>query len=624
MLADLNDADDTVGVLGTTVGTTVTKELTTIRIAQSAGITNPATAGQYPITISDDPDGAGDDAVDAQNVADVIREIKVSPTSGGGGADVTVTGTGFGGESATVFIDTTPEVAADPDDDEGMPKSYESNNAYDPDDDTNLGTVDITNGKFTLVTDGIVRPSDDDSVGELYINAIDGNNALVETDGAAKYEFKAGISVDPETASWGETITVSLADWTFGDVTHVRFGGTNKVAVKAADDAQVEAVIPSGLRTGKLKVEVFVNTSNLQSASSSVEITPLDLTISPSSVVPGQQITITGSGYEGTEEIDSVEVGTTTYTPENVSTTSGGGATVTVDVPLNVGTGDKTVSLTVGMRTGEGTITVASPSISLSPAESLIGSTVQVTGSGFAADGRILLDYGTVTSLQIGQAGADGAVNMSFEVPAGAGIGASSTVEVYVIGSPTIKADAKHSTPGPMLTTTSPVQAGGQMTISGSNFKGFSTLSDIRVGGQNVLPAPAPVTDRQGNFEVQVQVPLLGVGSHTATVADGDANRGTESFSVVATIEVTSTAPADVLASLGDRLVRVWYLERSTQVWSFYDPDPEIAALGLNMTEVRSGQNVSIIITPGEPIEFQSETLYAPGPGNGTNPISLD
>ena len=49
--------------------------------------------------------------------------------------------------------------------------------------------------------------------------------------------------------------------------------------------------------------------------------------------------------------------------------------------------------------------------------------------------------------------------------------------------------------------------------------------------------------------------------------------------------------------------------------------DPEIAALGLNMPEVRSGQNVSIIITPGEPIEFQSETtLYAPGPGNGTNP----
>ena len=78
------------------------------------------------------------------------------------------------------------------------------------------------------------------------------------------------------------------------------------------------------------------------------------------------------------------------------------------------------------------------------------------------------------------------------------------------------------------------------------------------------------------------------------------------------------TDPAEVFASLEDRLVRVWYLDRATQTWSFYDPDPEIAALGLNMESVVSGQNVSIIISPGEPIEFQGMTLY-----QGTNPIAL-
>ena len=592
-----------------------------IRISSKAGITNPNIAGLYAIGIDvkDDDDTDGNDA---QNVAKVIREIKLDPKSGASGADVTVTGTGFGGASATVFIDTTPAVeddAATTSVVEAVEKIYDvSNNAYDADDDTDLGSVSITDGKFTLVTDGIVKPDATPAPDSVYINAIDGDSALVEEGGAAKYSFKSAISVDPETASWGETVTITLSDWTAGDVTDVRFGGTRdgKVAVKEADNAEVEAVVPSGLRTGTLKVEVFVR-SALQTASGSIEITPLDLTISPSSVVPGQQITITGSGYEGTKTIDSVDVGTTTYIPADVSTTSGGGVTVTVDVPLTVGTGEKTVSLTVGERTGEGTITVASPSISLNPAESLIGSTVQVTGSGFASDGRILLDYGTVTSLQIGQAGADGAVNMSFEVPAGAGIGASSTVKVYVIGNDTINAKANHSTPGPMLTTTSPVQAGGDMTINGSNFKGFSTLSEIKVGGQNVLPAPAPVTDRQGNFEVQVQVPLLGVGSHTATVADGDANRGTESFSVVATIEVTSTAPADVFGGLGDRLVRVWYLDRETQVWSFYDPDPDVAAFN-TLTEVSSGQNVSIIISSGESVESQGMTLY-----QGTNPIAL-
>ena len=51
-----------------------------------------------------------------------------------------------------------------------------------------------------------------------------------------------------------------------------------------------------------------------------------------------------------------------------------------------------------------------------------------------------------------------------------------------------------------------------------------------------------------------------------------------------------------MFASLGDRLVRVWYLERSTQVWSFYDPDSDVAAFN-TLTEVSSGQNVSIIIS---------------------------
>jgi hypothetical protein len=595
-------------------------EFNTIRISNKAGITNPNIAGLYAIGIDvkDDLDEEGDDA---QNVAKVIREIKVDPKSGASGADVTVTGTGFGGASATVFIDTTPAVEdkSDTTVDESADKTYASDDKYDAEDDTNLGSVSITDGKFTLVTDGIVEPDVTPPVGSVYINAIDGNSALVEEGGAAKYSFKASISVDPETASWGETVTITLSDWPSGDnVTHVRFGGTRdgKVAVEAADDEEVEVNVPSGLRTGTLKVEVFVG-SALRTATSTIEITPLDLTISPSSVVPGQQITITGSGFEGTKAITSVEVGTTTYTAAEQSTTSGGGATVTVDVPLDVGIGETTVKLTVLERTGEGTITVPKPSISLSPVESLIGSTVQVTGSGFASNGRILLDYGAVTSLQIGKAGADGDVNMSFEVPAGAGIGARTTVKVYVIGSDTIKAETKHSTPGPMLTTTSPVQPGGQMTITGSNFKGFSTLSEIKVGGQNVLPAPAPVTDRQGNFEVQVQVPLLGVGSHTATVADGDANRGTESFSVVATVEVTVTDPA-VIFELGDRLIRVWYLERATQVWSFYDPDPDVAAFN-TLTDVSSGQNVSIIISSGESVEFQGIPLY-----QGTNPIALD
>lgn len=622
------DDDDTNNNLGSTTGDgTITNAAVTIRISSNAGITNPTIAGSYGIKISDDPDGAGDDAVDAQNVAGVIREIKLSPKSGASGADVTVTGTGFSGASATVFIDNTPAVEADEDADPPVvaaDKMYASNNAYDPDDDTVLGTVDITDGTFTLVTDGIKKPAGEDSVD---INAIDGNSNLVEEDGAQTYTFKAGFTVSPAMASWGEEVTIKTSDWTAGDITAVRFGGTSagKVDILAAnqDDEEVKVNVPSELRTGKLKVEVFTSGGLFTAASGTIEIRALDLTISPSSVVPGQQITITGSGFMATSEVTELVIGTETYTRTtsgspiaDASTSTGGSATITANVPVDIGTGSKSVSLSVGTRTGEGTITVAKPAITLSPTESLIGTTVQVTGSGYPSNGRVLLDYGSVSSLQIGQADASGNLSMSFSVPAGAGIGQTSSVKVYAIGQDTISASANHKTPGPALTVTSPVQSGGMMTISGSNFKGFSTLSEIKVGGEDALPSPAPSTDSDGNFETRVLVPALGVGSHTVRVTDGAGNPATESFQVtLQPVAPASTDPADIFADLIslDALDRIWHLNAALQAtdpvgaWTFWDADPARAEFN-SLTEITSGEFYVLIVTAQ--VDFNGRTLY--------------
>ncbi len=77
-------------------------------------------------------------------------------------------------------------------------------------------------------------------------------------------------------------------------------------------------------------------------------------------------------------------------------------------------------------------------------------------------------------------------------------------------------------------------------------------------------------------------------------------------------------APNAAFASLGGRLVRVWYLEARTQTWSFYDPAPEIAELN-TLAEVSSGQIVFIVVSDGGPVEFQGVTLYP-----GANLIYLE
>ena len=104
---------------------------------------------------------------------------------------------------------------------------------------------------------------------------------------------------------------------------------------------------------------------------------------------------------------------------------------------------------------------------------------------------------------------------------------------------------------------------------------------------------------------------------------DGDDNSATETFSVV---EDLGNDPADVFADLIDagRLVRVWSFDASAQAtgnaWSFYDPDPQFAGFN-TLTEVASGDIVTIIIGDGETVEFASNpsTLYP-----GSNYVALD
>ena len=94
---------------------------------------------------------------------------------------------------------------------------------------------------------------------------------------------------------------------------------------------------------------------------------------------------------------------------------------------------------------------------------------------------------------------------------------------------------------------------------------------------------------------------------------------GDSFFGIVEATEPVVSDSAEVFSSLSDRLLRVWYLDRATQAWSFYDPDPAFADFNA-LTEVSSGQIVIIIISDGDSIEFNSSpsTLY-----QGANIVAL-
>ena len=573
-----------------------------IYFKDSAGLSNPTSAGDKEITVSDS------DADDETSTVTIIKTASVDPEFVTRGGDATVTAKGLRDGTTTVYLV----------DDDGDRGAALGNGTADD------GVVEIeidTSGK-ALVADATA--DGDDDVGANTLRVIDSNDDQVGDD--FMLGIKPTVELGSATAKRSADLEISVSDWYYGDIDRVRIAGLNAAIVGDDDPIDVgsdnkatfKVTVPSNVRTGDQEVKVYGDNDDLNttSATATVNIVVLPLDVSPATVVPGQRVTITGSGFANSKDVSSISIGGVDIdVPDDADSTSSGRVAVTVTVPLTVGDGDKAVKLTVDARTGEGEIEVPEPSIELNPAESVPGSVISVRGTGFAADGRVEVKFdGDIE--EVGRADGSGDVHIRLEIPSDAGVGTTNEVEVEVRSDDPdvdINATADHETPGPALTVPAEAQVGTLATISGSNFEPFTTLT-VMIGGKDATPTAAE-TDKNGAFELEARVPRLSAGSHTITVEDGstDENSVTETFEVVTT-PIVST-PQEVFGGLGSNLVVVWHYDNATGTWSSYDPG---APAELNdLTGVSRGNIVWIEVT--EIVEFQGSNLYA-----GWNLITLE
>ena len=583
----------------------------TIKIKQSAGVTNPAAGGSKTITLEENaPDGTPKAAT-----ATIDRVIKLSATAGTRGTVTTATLKGFSNGTATVNLNSA--------------KLDEVTIA------DNVGTleIDTTSSKFLPNHDNVLTAQD-----------AGGNSEDVD----ATFNISPKIELDPEETPVSKTVIAKLSDWPpLNEITEVKVGGTTlvrpagAVSTDAEGEAEITLGIPSSVNRGTQTVKITGTDPapadddvSAPSATASLTIGVLALTAQPAMVVPGQQITIQGSGFVAGDSFNSVTVGGISV-PLNpaVEASSAGDIVITINVPSppsgdGIGSGEKTIEVTAdgsstsSYRVAEGSIEIPEAAITLSPENSRRGTTVNVTGSGFPSGDLVQVKYdnsGNSVTVAAGSADASGAISINFTVPSYANIGSEHEVVATSVGvfAP-VTAEAVHETPGAMITLSADqIASGQQLTVSGANFPAFATVAVMEIGGVDVRPVPAPATSIDGDFESTVLVPQLELGNQTVSIRVSSTTITTFLELVTATA-AAPTDPAEVFGGLGDRLVRVWYLERSTQVWSFYDPDP-VNAVFNTLTEVSSGQNVSIIVNAGATIGFQGDTLYA-----GTNPIALD
>ena len=578
-----------------------------IRIKQSAGIENAASGGEKTVRWVENAPNT-DAAANKEAKVVIQRVIKLSTTYGVRGTMTKATFKGFSNGTATVNLN-----------------------------DENLDQVTIADNAGTLEID---------TTSTRFLANREGGNEITATDGSGnsqdvsgKFTIDPKIVLDPRETSVAKMVNIKLSDWPENNaITEVKIGATisNPTISQSTDgegNAEFMVLVPADANRGSQTVRVTGTHDTMESAPSAsapLRIDVLSLTVQPAMVVPGQQLTIQGSGFVANDSFDSVNVGgiAVPVSPA-VRASSAGDMVITINIPsprsgAGIGSGKRTISVsaTGSNRVAEGEIEISKAAITLSPEISRRGSTVTVSGTGFPSGDLVQVKYEDNATLAIAAAGAadaSGAMTIEFVVPNYAKIGATHNIEATSVGVyASVTAKATHMTPGARVTlSTRQISSGENIIIVGVNFPAFAPVAMMRIGGLDVRPVPSASTSVDGDFEATALVPHLGLGNQTVSIRVGQTTI-TTFLEIVGTIAQDATDPTELFMPLGDRLLRVWYLERSTQMWSFYDPDPEAAPFN-TLTQVSSGQNVSIMISPGDDIGFQDKTLYP-----GTNPIALD
>lgn len=585
-----------------------------------AGITVPIVAAAASdltnwVEITSTAQTTAEDLTSA-NAITVLRTISLTSTSGGNGTVITVTGKGFtSGGTATIFLDTDD--------------IFQST-------DTVLATSDaaILAGAFTAT---ITVNTTQFSVGGNDINAADGTGSAAAR---KTWTLNGSVTTSKTEVKRGESVVIKLRQFpNSGAVTSITFGGVpatitaGTTIASSGNSVDVTVTVPTTTPLGTQRVSVTV-TGESAARNVNIEIVGAPLTLSPATAVPLQTITISGSGFSASTNISTIFIGADQVPAANIA----GNTTVTSDNSGNIvatvklasdattrsaGTHTLTVTDASG-RTGQATITIPSRSITVDPASSRRASTVSVSGTGFPAKSTVTITYitsSTTTTLGSVTPDSAGIFTATFTVPTGAGIPSSNTVKGISAADGAPSATATHKIPGATVSVAeSSAVSGTVITVTGSGFPGFATMTGLTIGGVQAIPTPAPASDIDGVFSSSALVPQLAVGTQAILVTIGGISANTSitvtatPVTPVVTKKDTVVVFVDVIAS--DNLVRVWRFDNATQSWAFFDPRPAFAAAN-TLTTASGGDIVWVNVTVET--SFQGATLFA-----GWNLISLD
>jgi hypothetical protein len=231
-----------------------------------------------------------------------------------------------------------------------------------------------------------------------------------------------GIILSPISGIYGTVVTVTGSGYASTSTITIKYDGVTQtttpatVTTSATGTFSATFTVPDST-AGSHTVSATDASSNTASAAYTLT---MGIVLNPVSGHVGTIVTVAGSGYAATSTItikyDGVVQSTT---PATVNSSAFGSFSATFTVPASTA-GSHTVSATDASSNTASAFFTVTPSISLAPASGNVGSSVTVTGAGFASTSTTTLKYNGVTQTTIPATittNAAGGFSASFNVP---------------------------------------------------------------------------------------------------------------------------------------------------------------------------------------------------------------
>src|SRR5437016_5070250 len=309
-------------------------------------------------------------------------------------------------------------------------------------------------------------------------------------------------AVSPTTARAGDQIVINGSNFGSSQGNGNVWLGSTYGVVASWSDTQVVANVASGSKSGVAQIlqgGVWSNPVNF------TVITPNITSVTPTTGVAGTQITITGTGFGGSQGSGNVWLGSTYGVVGSWSDTQ---------VVANVASGSKTGVAQVlqgGVWSNTVNLTVSTPNIaSVTPSTAIAGTQITITGTGFGASqgsGNVWLGstYGEVVSWSDTQVVATVAIGSQTGVAQALQGGVWSNSVQFTIGAPAVFVTTGSLNIARELHTATVLNNGLALLAGGQN-------SSVRALASSELYDPVA-----GTFSVAANL-NTGRYSHTATL----------------------------------------------------------------------------------------------------------